>query len=55
MKKRDQNKKLSLNRETLRRIDTGDLSKAGGGCWSVNSDCPKICPGIPDEDGSGTC
>lgn len=52
MKKR--NSKLSLSRETIKRLD-GDLSVViGGTCWSATSDCgAPLCPDDRDTSANG--
>ena len=53
--KTNTNRKLSLSRETLRRLDAGQLGRAGGGLLAkdtskVTVTCPSVdvCPSLDD-------
>ena len=42
--KKNNAKKLSLSRETLRRLNATELVQAAGGAWSDDSVCPTTRP-----------
>jgi len=44
MKKKDNERKLVLSRETLVRLDDPALHRAGGAGWSDDSVCPTTGP-----------
>jgi hypothetical protein len=50
MKKRSFGK-LQLNRETLRNLDTGELSLVAGGLTSYGDDCTAACYGNSNASG----